>query len=265
MEKQTWPSDHINGARGTGYAWSGSADNSTSTRSAQAGDIWTSLTVKTGYISDLEGRDEVLFYFNEMFLSQETFWPNLGNALRITGRYETPVIVRRRNDASISHYGMEMTAYHKDADIVDQEVAALTAQSILVKNSMAKTAVFFSTYEPGLRAGQTIEVTNALQGLSGKYIIQRVSATILRTGDVDRTLFEVECGTYQQDLIDMLIKLSRRARPTLAWREDEILNEILDIYEAVKVSESITDEVATTTYRWGPGDDEFLWSFGMWQ
>lgn len=261
LEKQSWASDHINGARGTGYSWSGSADNSASSRTTQAGDIWTKLIVKVGYIDKLDGRDEVLYYYQDRALQQEVFFPGLTRAVRLTGRYEYPLRVVASNTESQSHYGKILSDQIIDTNIVSADVAIATAMAYLAKNAMAQNAYNLTTIQPGLKSGRIIKLISNLLGIDSEYLIQRAT-TEFSVGGFSET--ELELGIYSSDLIDIMLMLLRKTSPSIEWRDDEVLDNILDQIELILATEYISAVAATNTYIWGVTAQQTKWGFGVW-
>lgn len=66
-------------------------------------------------------------------------------------------------------------------------------------------------------------------------------------------------------IVDILRRMQERlAKPE--WREDEVLDELLDTVAVLGLEES-TVQTPTQTYRWGPysdGDSEMRWQFFTW-
>ena len=256
-EKKTWPTSYCDGSLGTGYAWTGTAHNSTSTRVDIP--IWTTLTVKVGNIDELSGIDEILYYFNDALLTQIPFFPGLVNAIEVTGRYEIPIRTRVRNQASHDYYGKWMEGVVSAPDILDKAVGILRGKTELLKNSFANPAIRYTVEKPGLRAGQNQKVTFTSMGVDDNYLIQRVTTRIWVGGLVSS---EVELGVVDKSLVGLLLQLKRASLPVIEWKEDEVLDEILDTAESVAMTEA-TPIVSghSGIYKW---DDGTKWGFGKW-
>ena len=223
-EKLTWPSAYCDGSLGTGYAWTGTANNSTSTRVNMA--VWTTLTVKTGNSDTLGARNEVLYYESEARLSQETYWPTQADAISIDGRIETPVHVVARNFASFQHYGKWMKTVITDTSITDPIVARIRCATELLQNAFETESISFDVRKPGLRAGQTLAVDLPVRGVSGNYLINRVTTTIGVGGHISS---HVEVGDGTDTLVSLLMTLkSAQAISDSDISADEILNRALD-------------------------------------
>jgi len=233
-EKLTWPSAYCDGSLGTGYSWSGTANNSTSARVNLA--VWRTLTVKTGNSDELEGRDEVLYYESEGRLSQETNWPLLANAVEVDGRIETPVHVTAKNFASYAHYGRWFKEVISDSSIIDPIVARIRCATELAQYAFETTAISFDVRRPGLRSGQTQHLKLPTRGLDGDYLIKRVTTTINSGGHLAA---HIELGAVDSGLVGLLIALKNRTEITDSEiLSDEILNRVLDFTDDFTIKDS---------------------------
>ena len=84
------------------------------------------------------------------------------------------------------------------------------------------------------------------------------------------TLYYLNVGLVDPDLIEILMTLAREAKTKPLWRDDEVLDELLEPGgeedERLTFTEVISAIVSTgTLYQWGPGGTNPLsWSFGAW-
>lgn len=212
---------------------------------------WTSMTVKVGHIDSLGGANEVLHYFQEQNLEQQANWPALPNAIKIFGRYEVPLRARVRDQASFNHYKLWFDAVINNPDIVDKTNAKLAGKALIAKSALGRVDVSCRTREPGLRSGMRVPFTNANAGISGdEYMVQRAGAKIGAGGFV---IYDVKLGAYSPDLIDVFIKLARAAKSKPIWRDDEVLDELLEEADVLEFVETTHAPVPTTDpYHWGP-------------
>ena len=223
---------------------------------------WTSLTVGAGHIDSVTTTSACLYYYQEKMIEQLNDWPELPNAMKITGQFEAPLITRLYDDASHTHYGMWFEQVIIDESIINKEDSKIAGRTKLAQSSLATTSIIFDTMKHGLRAGYTIHITNSDLGIDDDYFIQKVNSTIEIGGFAKYT---VTVGTYNPELADYILRLARKAEAT-PWREDEVLNEILDQSESLALAESIP-AVSTSAppYTWGPtGTNDFEWGFGVW-
>ena len=262
LEKLAYPTGYCDGTLGTGYAWTGTAHNSTSTRVDMA--IWTTLAVKAGGSDVLTSRNEVLYYESTARLEQQAFWPTSKNSIEIFGRYDIPMRTRVRNQASRDHYGKWMQKVVNALEIVDKSVGQMRGKAELAANAYGNTAVSYSTREPGLRAGQMQSVKNTARGINGEYLIQRVTTTIGVAGYVT---VQVEMGAVDQSLVGLLLQLKRASTPDIEWNDNEVLDELLDISEPIMLEETI-GAVAVTSGSYYMSDvpaEAFDWGFGAFE
>lgn len=223
---------------------------------------WTSLTVKVGHVDSITTTSECLYYYQERLVEQLNDWPELPNAMKVTGQFEAPLITRMTDDASYIHYSMWFEQIIIDETIINKEDSKIAGRTKLAQSSLATTSIIFDTMAHGLKAGQTIHILNSELGLDDDYFIHKVHCSIERGGFAKYT---VTLGTYNPELADYILALARRTDDT-PWREDEVLNEILDQSEDLDLAESWSS-VATgePPYTWGPtGTNDFEWGFGTW-
>ncbi len=224
--------------------------------------VWTQLTVKVGHIDSLSGADEALHYFQEQVLEQQNAWPNLPNAVKVIGRYEVPLRARIRDTESYAHYGRWFDDTIVDSDITDKNAARLAGKGKLAQSALAATAITCKTRQPGLRSGEVVHLTSSRFGIDADYLIQKVS---MKETSKNLAEFAVSLGTYNPDLIDIMARLARQAKPRPLWREDEVLDELLEHAESLSLAESCSVAATSAPYTWGPGGaNDFKWGFGVW-
>ncbi len=255
-EKQSWPSAYCDGSLGTGYAWTGTAHLSTSTRVAMA--IWTTLTVKTGNNDTLSSRNEVLYFEKEGYLQQEAYWPNLSNAVQVSGKHETPLRVQVQNDSSYVFYGRWMKKVVTDTTIIDKSAGILRARIELAECAFDAVTIEYKTRTAGLRSGMMQHIRHAARGLDDDYLIQRVTTSVGIGGHVES---KVELGASDLDLVKYLLLLKRKSKPDMEWDDTEVLDVILDGSDEIEVAEeshSVVDDGAPYLY------DAARYSFARW-
>ena len=222
--------------------------------------IWTPLTVLTGYIDQLANPDEVLYYYQEKVIEIDTAWPALEKAVRLFAKYEVPLRTRVKDQASIDHYGLVLDDVIVDDTITDKAVARLAGLAKLAESAMAKTALSLKCNQPGLKAGQVATVVNSTHGINGNYLVQKVSVQASVAGKAE---YSIALGTYNPSLIDIMLLLAKNAKPKPIWRDDEVLDELLQAAESISFAE-VVDEVASVPPYWFSSDPAvgFDWGFG---
>jgi hypothetical protein len=249
-EKLSWPSAYCDGSLGTGYAWTGTANNSTSTRVNMP--VWRTLTVKTGNSDELSSRDEVLYFESDAKLVQETYWPTLSDAIEVDGQEEIPVRATVRNYASHAYFGKWFWLIINESSIVDVEVARMRAATELAKNAYSAQVCAFDVRKPGLRSGQTIRVYLPQRNLDGDYLIQSVQTTISVGGHI---VSKVSIGAADPGLVLMLLKL-KKASKIVDLDSDELIDQVLDFSDDLTIS----DEQVVITHSQGP----YLYDVAKW-
>ena len=221
--------------------------------------VWTPMTVKVGYIGELSGADDVLYYFQEAVIEQTAVWPSLPNAVKLTGQYEIPLRTRARNQASIDLYGREIYYVYTDSSIVDKTVARLKGNQLLIESALGKQYYSWYCQKRRLRAGMTVGMKNDAMVIDTSYLIQKVNTDIGIAGAVE---VSVEAGNYNPDLVDVLLALKRASTPTMPYREDEVTDVLITDAEELELFETVGAVTTHTgTYQW---DDGCKWGFAKW-
>jgi len=251
-EKQGWPSDYCDGSLGDSYAWSGTANNSSSTRKPI--NIWTPMTVKAGYINSLSSETDLLFYYQEEYLQQENNWPGLDNAVKISARYDLPVYKRITDSVSYATYGRYFDQLINDPKIMSQEEAYYIARARLDEYANGINSYSCVVMEPGLLAGQTIHLYDELQGIDEDFVIQSITTYINALTYMEA---DVELGALSPDLVDALNKIAKLNEPEIPWDIDEVLDEILN---ASSTMIALSDSPSGASLSWAP----YVWDTARW-
>jgi hypothetical protein len=224
---------------------------------------WTSLTVKVGYIESLGATTEVLHYFSEKVLEQQNAWPALSNAVKVTAKFEVPLRARVRDQASYNHYGLWLDGLIVDSNLTTRDTARMAGRGLLAEKALASTALSCTAWQSGLRAGMTIHVTDALQGINADYLIHDVTTKVV---DLKYVIYELQLGTFNASLVDIIAALARSSKQEPTWRDDEVLDEILEQIDGITLTESVAaPSTSNGPYNWSPtGTGAFNWGFGAW-
>jgi len=224
--------------------------------------VWTSQTLGIKYIDDdASPAKDVLFSFKELFFQFNSAPSNLKRGWKITAKFEVPLRTRVRSQASYDRYGRWFDGVINDPDIRDKTEAQKRARYYLAAQALAKTVYECKVYEPGLRSGQIIKITNAKMSVDEFYLIRTKKRRILGGGHVEDTLI---LGDYIADLYTLMAELARKAAGRVEWRDDEVLDELLEIAESLALSEAPTVSATSGPYSWGVGANDTAWGFGTW-
>ena len=60
--------------------------------------------------------------------------------------------------------------------------------------------------------------------------------------------YSVDCGTYNEDLIDMIVQIARNSKPSISYRDDEVLDELLEINERLTMAEVVSLDTSESPY-----------------
>lgn len=256
-EKIAWPTAYCDGTLGTGYAWSGTAHNSTSTRVNMP--VWTTLTVKNGNTETLAAITDVLYYDLTAYLEQELYWPTQANGIEIDGQSERPVRIEVRNYASYQYFGKWFKKSITDSTIIDLAVGRMRGMTELARYAYETETAEYDVRRSGLQAGQTQNVYLPHRGLNGDFLIRSVRYRIAEGGYMVGT---VSIGAIDNDLVKVLLNLKRSSSGEVAFTAGERLE--ISLFQAEEVS-IVEDSSSITShegvYKW---DDGCKWDFAKW-
>lgn len=240
-------------------------------------DIVVSVDTGAGYVTQTCGianRDDPAAY---AFLlnAQEGYLTNGTHAvlgathkLKAVYTYLKPVLIRQDNLASQAAMqsilsGTDGVYEHViiDSTITSSAVARLYADSHLASYANALLTVSFTTFDEGLRAGQTLTVNKPSHGINDTFLIQRVS----RTQVADSTWqFSVTCASTVLGIVELFKLLLDR---DLNTDESTTVDVLKTATEAVSVADTSSTYRTSTKYRWAtasPTSEGAKWSLFSW-
>ena len=145
------------------------------------------------------GTKDVLYDAKNHYLIFNSAPSNLRSSVKVTGFVEKPLRVLVEN---VQGNAPVLAQPIYDDTITSQEDAIALGNSILnQKNSLNR--VTFKTFEPYLKPGQEISITDSARGLAKVMVIQRVSTQWL--GASGNAEFTVDCGDIDNTGLDSLI------------------------------------------------------------
>jgi len=229
---------------------------------------WIAMDVLAGNLDTLSDANDVLYFFQEKVLEQQSNWPNLPNAIKVYGRYEIPLRSRVRDYESYYFYGRWFDDYIVDKNIKDKTTARLAGLAELAKRSFGKETITLYTRVHNLIPGRKINLVSTLFGIDDEFIIQRVYGNMRKRGYV---VYTISLGLWNDDLINLIIELYSRRKHTADWIDNEVLDEVLDIQDDVELdSETHTVSArnpSTSAYKWRstPLDTDYWeWGYAKW-
>lgn len=228
---------------------------------AHSGDnipVWTQLQLAWFFSETLSYN--ALHGFNEKIVDFLVA-PTGGDLIEFTGDPFFPVFVLYNEGSSINEVGIFQYKI-VDKSIKSKKGARQRALQEVLAWSEEIHEASFTTYQSGLRAGQTINIQSNLRNLDDDYIIQKISVSLRGP---DRFQYSIKCVTT-------------RTYGILYWLQQQILkddreiifdeNEIQDKVEAIFETLQFQTQYLTTVYNgkvWGitnPADD-LKWNGGV--
>lgn len=240
-------------------SWSGTEENSTSSRSENAEPVWTELDVLVSNIDRRQDIWDVSHNYQEKVIEQDYDWHNMTNAAKVYGRFEVPLRTRYTDDDSFQYYGKYFDDKIVDDSIIDKKTASLRAKALLEEYSMGSMTITCHVREPGLLSGQQVHVNSPTLGINDYFLIQRVDANINVYGNVK---YALSLGLWNDDLYDVLLKIYRLSQPEVQWRDDEVLDELIAESETLEMTEATSAPTGDTgPYQWNVDKWDYMtWS-----
>lgn len=220
---------------------------------------WVAQGVGIDHKDTLGGAVDVLHNFEERLLKFGTAPLDLTRAIKVTGRYEVPVIVQARSEESYDDYGRWFDGpIIVDKNIDSRDWAKLEAKAVLAEHAFVKEKGSFYCDYDGLVAGQRISIVNSLRAIDGNYLINKVVTRILGGTQCQ---YRVSFGKYNPDLVDIILAVKNQVKPFEAKRTDEVLNELFEQAESLGLTEATDrhEDAEPCTGRWlitPPAEDD---------
>ena len=197
-------------------------------------------TVGIDNIDDPATKD-CLYNFTEKTVKFPTATkPTAGQAVAVTGLPYIPVYVKAEEPVSVGKYGTKEFKI-VDANIKSKQGAIDRAKAELQSFNDSLNDGSFSSYTTGLRAGQAINISSTILGITDDFVISRLtivaeSPSILR--------YDAQLTTMQNftlvGLLQQLLDLTQLGED----KTDEVLEKIYNILEGLTVEEVITQMTA---------------------
>lgn len=165
-----------------------------------------------------------------------------GNIIAFSGNPKIPVLAIASDAPSIAAYGTREKII-EDSSIIDLDVARQRAVAELAAYKDPQQQARFTTYTPGLRTGQVININSARRGINTDFIIRAVTFRMRTPTDF---FYEVELVTIRTyTLIEVLQSLLQPADAQLD--PNEVSEVIKTDLQAITIVESITRRSADGT------------------
>jgi hypothetical protein len=190
--------------------------------------------------------------------------PPSGKTLKVTGIAQVPIIVRKKNDASITAYGdYQASVINSQVTSTAQALALAEAQITLYGHPIYD--VKFSTTTTGLRVGQIIMLNSAAYGVANyPLVIKRIEATP-QTPLALR--YQVEAiGSDVVTMNDVLSNLIQQANQNTTVNDSTVIQVFQDGgSETIHMNDSVSaSSTPHLTFKWGPSANNSKWGFATW-
>lgn len=171
--------------------------------------------------------------------------------VNITGQPLFPIVVRVNDPASVETYGVYEFQI-RDENISSQDQAITRGLAELRGYAAGLNEGSFDTYQPGLRAGQTIRIANTLLGIDEQFLIQRVR---YKHYSPTHDMWMVEVASLKTiGIVEVLQKLLLNEELTI--NEQETLLTYIQLFDEFSVSDDVGMTVTSQTgpYLYGTAE-----------
>ena len=169
------------------------------------------------------------------------------DVLAVTYKYDIPILVAIEDTESIAEHGQKEFAIF-DKSIRTTEAARDRASAELIDYANNLIEGSFSTYTPGFRSGQYININLPYSGApNANYMIQRVRATSIGAGYFRYDISIASAKTI--GVIKFLINLLEGNKNLIELDSNEVIDELLNVSDSL-LSDSLVD--ALTADSAGP-------------
>ncbi len=184
--------------------------------------------------------------------------PAAGAAIDLTYRYQAPVQVQVVSYGSYAQYGRYYDGFINDSGLLSQQAALDRGQTELAEYAFAREIAKCRVTQPGLRAGQVVSVTSALDSLSAHpMLVQKVTTKGLGGGLFE---YELELGNYNPDLLMQVLGIAQTTqRTTMA---QDFLQEFANLTDGMTMAENPVATAHTGAYTYGDGLAK--WGLATW-
>lgn len=198
---------------------------------------WVADDVGIDFIDELGvGGIDVLYNYQEKLLKFNTAPSQLELAVKVTGQYDIPILVRSRNQDSYDDYGR----WFEGRPIVNNQIdtkdwALLVAKAVLAEHAFVKERGDFRTNKDGMVVGEKMRLVESIRGIDDYYLIHKITARIIGHQTIE---YKASYGEYNKDLIDILLELRNNAKEYHDILDNETLMDLFQQVEALSLAET---------------------------
>ena len=157
--------------------------------------------------------------------------PTLLQEVKFRGYPEIPIIISIQDTASIATYG------RREFKIIDKTIKTKEGANQRMQSELAayKDSIFeghFTTYQTGLKAGQQINISSAIRGLTATdYIIKRM---VIKMRNEGKFVYDIDIITDRTlGIIEFLQRQIMREELIIDQPTDELVAKIADFAETI--------------------------------
>jgi hypothetical protein len=179
--------------------------------------------------------------FQEKYLEQDDGEVVLGatDKLKLTYKYDIPILVALENQASIIAHGVREFAIF-DKTITTTESARDRASAELTDYASNIVEGSFETYETGFVSGQYININHSGYGVNADYIVQSVSSKSFGAGNYS---YEIKVASAKtMGIIRFLLELLESNKNLIELDDNEVVDELLTLTDSI-LSDSLIDSL----------------------
>lgn len=167
--------------------------------------------------------------------------PAAGTTILLKYRYSYPMSVLITDEKSHKFFGDPyLDGTIDDNTVVDLPTAIQRCKVLLSQQAYGLTSLKVDCWKAGIQAGMIIQLTNAMRGINGTFIVQEVQISPIGGGNF---VYHLSLGAWNWNLIDFLLKL-----PTLStFTDDQSDNQETITINSVQAPMTMTDVWASKT------------------
>jgi len=259
---------------------------------------WDTFSLFVAKLVGVEGINQEAWYdymsnYNEKSIRNADSEPTIkeGEFLLFSYNEVIPILVQRTNNVSVTN--MRNVLWYTDwlfewQPIIDRTLtsrteALKTAEAVLLKYSNVIITAEFSTNQEWLESGQLIRIkdtTSSERNINQDFLIQSVKMKQVAWGE---NIYQVKCSSLLYGMLELLQQILASGRK-IKVDEDEIINNIDDMYETIIILETlvndvdgdhhieifiiedqITNDVIEPPFQWWPwGSPQLRWNMWAW-
>lgn len=223
------------------------------------------VTVGTEFLSNDEDFDAMWSFQEKYIRFTEGNIPVANDIVKVTGIPLLSILVRVRDDDSISQFGV-FEFRKEDPGITSRDQAIDLGLAELEAYAQSISEGSFRTYVNGLRSGQVININSSIRGINENFLIQSVRFRFDNTKE--RLMYDVSIATLRTiGIIEVLQNLLLDKKITQG--EDTVLLSLVNLDDEAEFSDNLpANQIKATSppYFWvdedtGEGlENPILWN-----